>query len=111
MGKILHAIPFDDLKALVKKICTLTPTAELTAETISRMREIVLDILPTLTRTDILPLIWELQEDDIIGVPRTILMVNLVTLTAKPSPRIFHDLMIVKDKDFFVSSPMMRKTL
>ena len=54
----------------------------------------MLDIIPTLTRTDLIPLFTNLVKKEIVSVPRCIVMVKMLALTAKPSPKMFNDLIV-----------------
>ena len=59
-------------------------------------REILLDILPTLSRPDLVEVIHTLVSRDLISRPRAAIMINMMVLTVKPSPRTFDSLIVRK---------------
>merc|ERR1712012_479933 len=76
-----------------------------------KKREILLDMLPTLTRPDLIPYITELFKQNVIKAPRAVLMINMATLTVRPSPGVFEDLMALLEEPLVTESPMFKKSV
>jgi len=87
----------------------MTPTE--TNAVILKKREILLDILPTLTRPDIIPVITELFKNNVIKAPRAVIMINMATLTITPSPGVFEDLKALLAEPMVVEYPMFKKSI
>jgi len=97
ISRALEMIPFTHVSTIVNKY--LSPIED--DPIVLKKREIMLDIIPTLTRTDLIPLFTNLVKKEIVSVPRCIVMVNMLALTAKPSPKMFNDLIVFAKDDFF----------
>lgn len=56
--------------------------------------EIMLDALPTLGRSDVLPLLKRLINENIASPARAAFMANLMALTAEPAPRLITGILV-----------------
>merc|ERR1712142_1290130 len=107
IAKILENLPLTHMKKVINQFMSPTETDEV----MLKKREILLDMLPTLTRPDIISYITELYKQNVIEAPRAVIMINLATLTVRPSPRVFEDLKAMLDETKVTDKPYFKKSV
>jgi len=103
---IMKMLPLREMKTIINTHCRVN---NLQVE--MKKREIILDILPTLPRDDLVEILKYCLDEKLISTPRMSIMLTMMATTAKPSIKLFDDLMELVKDPIVTESAMLKKSV